>query len=64
MSCKECAARRQLARDALLSAKIKEAIGHVVKGVAEATGFKPKSGLEESGAAGKSTPGMGNNAQE
>lgn len=64
MACLECAARLKLARDALLSAKIKEALGHVVKGAAEIAGFKPKTALEESGAAGNQSPGKGKKAQE
>lgn len=44
-SCNDCAKRRQLLRDALINAKIREAIGHAVFGVAEATGIKRKSNL-------------------
>lgn len=46
-ACKDCKAREQLWRDALLQLKIGEALGHTVKGVAEATGLKPKSGAAE-----------------
>jgi DNA-binding TFAR19-related protein (PDSD5 family) len=42
--CPECEARRKLARDALVKAKIGEALGHVVKGVAEMSGVKEKTG--------------------
>lgn len=56
-TCPDCAARRQLARDALLNAKIKEALGHVITGVAEATGLKPKTGAAELSV--KSTPKKG-----
>ena len=45
--CPECIARRKLARDALVNANMAEALGHVVKGVAEAVGLKPKTALEE-----------------
>lgn len=45
--CPECEARRKLARDAFLSAKIKEAVGHVAKGAAEAVGLKKKTGVAE-----------------
>lgn len=45
--CPECEARRKMARDALLKAKIGEASSHAVKGVAEAIGLKKKTGLKE-----------------
>ena len=45
--CPECEARRKLARDALVKAKIGEALGHVVKGVAEMAGMKEKTGDQE-----------------
>lgn len=45
--CKDCAARRQMLRDALVNAKIQEALGHAVKGVAEVVGLKPKTGAAE-----------------
>lgn len=54
--CKDCAARRQMMRDALVNAKISEALGHAVKGVAEAAGLKPKTGAAELS---KSTPTKG-----
>lgn len=46
-ACPDCAARRRLARDALFSAKVGEAIGHVVTGAAEAVGLKEKTGADE-----------------
>lgn len=45
--CPECEARRKLARDALIKAKIGEALGHVAKGVAEMAGLKEKTGRKE-----------------
>ncbi|WP_442596301.1 hypothetical protein ACSBPU_05575 [Parapusillimonas sp. JC17] len=45
--CPDCEARRRLARDAFLNAKIKEAVGHVAKGTAEAVGLKKKTGVVE-----------------
>lgn len=45
--CPECEARRKLARDAFLNAKIKEAVGHVAKGAAEVVGLKRKTGVAE-----------------
>lgn len=45
--CKDCEARRQMMRDALVNAKIQEALGHAVKGVAEVVGLKPKTGAAE-----------------
>lgn len=47
MHCKDCAARRKMARDALFKAKLAEALGHVVKGAAEIVGVKPKTGAAE-----------------
>lgn len=47
MSCKDCEARRAMLRDAVLQSKIKEALGHAVKGVAEIVGLKPKTGEVE-----------------
>lgn len=44
MSCQACAERRKKARDALMSAKIAEAAGHIAKGTAEMLGIKAKSG--------------------
>lgn len=46
-ACKDCKAREQMWRDALLQLKIGEALGHTVKGVAEAVGLKPKTGAAE-----------------
>lgn len=34
-------------RDALVNAKIQEALGHAVVGVAEAVGLVPKTGAQE-----------------
>lgn len=45
--CADCEARRKLARDALLNARIGEALGHVAKGAAEIVGIKDKTGVEE-----------------
>jgi len=45
--CADCEARRKMARDALLSAKFSEALGHVAKGAAEIVGIKEKTGAEE-----------------
>ncbi len=62
MSCKECAERRRLARDALLRSAVGEAAVHVAKGAAEVVGINPKTAKadrkkaeakRESGAAGQ-----------
>lgn len=45
--CADCEARRKMARDALMSAKLGEALGHVVKGAAEIVGVKEKTGADE-----------------
>ncbi len=45
--CHDCAARQKMARDALMKARLGEAMGHVVKGVAEITGVKKKTGVKE-----------------
>ena len=45
--CKDCAARARMARDALFSAKIGEALSHVAKGVVELAGIKEKTGEAE-----------------
>lgn len=45
--CADCEARRKMARDALLSAKFSEALGHVAKGAAEVVGIKEKTAAEE-----------------
>lgn len=45
--CPECEARRKMARDALINARIGEALGHVAKGAAEMIGLKPKVALVE-----------------
>lgn len=47
MSCKDCEARRKLAREALLKAHIGQAVKHVAVGAAELTGLKEKTGEEE-----------------
>lgn len=47
MVCVDCAARRELVRKAWEQAKIKEALGHVAKGVAEIVGLKEKTGKAE-----------------
>lgn len=67
MSCKDCEARRAMLRDAVLQSKIKEALGHAVKGVAEIVGLKPKTGEVERDKrkTSKSNPGeSGNPARE
>lgn len=45
--CKDCAARRDLARKAFLKAKFKEAAKHVAKGAVEMVGIKKKTGSAE-----------------
>lgn len=45
--CADCEARRKMAREALLSAKLGEALGHAVKGAAEMVGVKEKTGADE-----------------
>lgn len=45
--CADCEARRKMARDALMSAKLGEALGHVAKGAAEIVGVKEKTGADE-----------------
>lgn len=45
--CPDCKARRDMMRDALLNARIGEAVGHAAKGAAEAAGLKKKSGAKE-----------------
>lgn len=45
--CKDCAARRKMARDAFLNARMGEAAKHLIKGAAEATGLKKKTGAAE-----------------
>lgn len=47
MSCKDCEARRKMAREALLSAHIGKAAKHIATGAAEAVGLKEKTGTEE-----------------
>lgn len=69
-TCKDCAARRQMARDALYRAAVGEAAAHVIKGAAEFIGVKEKTGSAEmqskrktSGTAG-TPPEVGNSEQE
>lgn len=45
--CADCEARRKMAREALLSAKLGEALVHVAKGAAEIVGIKEKTGAKE-----------------
>lgn len=45
--CADCEARRKMARDALMNAKLGEALGHVVAGAAEMIGIKEKTGAAE-----------------
>lgn len=45
--CTDCEARRKLARDAFLAARLGEAVGLVAKGAAEMVGLKPKTGSED-----------------
>ena len=45
--CKDCAARARMARDALFSAKVGEAVGHLAKGAVELVGIKEKTGEAE-----------------
>lgn len=45
--CVDCAARRKLARDAWLQARVGEALGHVTKGAAEMVGLTPKAGAKQ-----------------
>jgi len=47
MTCLDCKARLQMARDALFKARVSESLGHAAKGVAEMVGIKPKTGLAE-----------------
>lgn len=47
MSCPACEARRRMLRDALMQAKLKESLGHAVKGAAEIVGLKPKTAVVE-----------------
>lgn len=47
MACKECEARRKLARDALFNAELLKSAGHVAKGAVEALGIKKKTGVAE-----------------
>ncbi len=42
--CPDCEARRKLARDAFLKARVGEAAAQVAKGMAEAVGLKEKTG--------------------
>lgn len=47
MSCKDCEARRKMAREALLSAHIGKAAKHIATGAAELAGLKEKTGAKE-----------------
>lgn len=60
MSCKSCAERRKLALDALVNAKVSEAVRHSITGVAEMTGLKRKITRHEAGA----KPSTGQTEQE
>lgn len=51
--CKECEARRKLARDALFNKQVGNVIKHVVKGAAEAVGLKEKTAIAETKEAAK-----------
>lgn len=51
--CKDCEARREMARAAFLKAKIGTGIAHVVKGAAEAVGLKAKTGVQDQAEAAK-----------
>ena len=56
MSCKDCEARRKLAREALLNAHIGQAVKHVAVGAAELTGLKEKTGTKELASKPKTKP--------
>lgn len=45
--CPDCEARRQMARDALLRAKLGEAVKQVAIGAVEMIGVKEKTGTDE-----------------
>lgn len=45
--CTDCAARAKMMRDDLLNARMAQALGHAVKGVAEMAGLKEKTGAAE-----------------
>lgn len=62
MLCKECENRRKLARDALLRSATGEAVGHVIKGVAEMTGLKKKTATAERAAAKRKSGAAGDKA--
>lgn len=47
MSCKDCEARRKMAREALYKAKVGTAATHLAKGAAELTGLKKKTAVKE-----------------
>lgn len=47
VACTDCEARRKMARDALLNAKLGDFVQHVVKGAAEVVGIKEKTGEKE-----------------
>lgn len=54
--CAECEARRKMARDALLSAKLGESVKQVAIGAAEILGIKEKTGAEELAAKSNAKP--------
>lgn len=56
MSCPECSARRKMLSDALFQAKLRESLGHAVKGVTEIIGVKPKTAISESRRVSRKTP--------
>lgn len=56
MNCEDCIDRSKMARDALLSAKMGEAVTHIAKGAAEAVGLKKKTGSKELAAKPKTKP--------
>lgn len=70
MTCKDCAERAKMARDAFLRAAIGESVTHIVKGAAEMAGLKKKTAKAEadakrdSGAAGKPAKKATKTAQE
>lgn len=58
ISCPDCKARRELVRKAIFNAKIKEALGHIGKGVAEVVGVKPKTGANDLKSTAKKAKGV------
>jgi len=45
--CADCEARRKMARDALLKAKLGEAVKQIATGAAEVVGIKEKTGAAD-----------------